>query len=404
VKKETIPDIFEIFAWTGDDEVMGIRHREKPLFGVQFHPESVMTDVGPRIIENFLSIVHGKKSVQRCFVSLREPISLLVDGKSLDRDEMADSMNMIMSGEATSSQIGAFLTALAVKGETPVEIASAVRIMREKALPINPRSEDILDTCGTGGDRSGSFNVSTTVAFVAAGAGALVAKHGNRSVTSKSGSADVLEALGARLDTEPQVVERCLNEVGVTFMFAPKFHLAMKYAIKPRQEIGIKTLFNILGPLSNPARANRQIVGVYSEALGDVYAKVLNLLGVKKGIVVHGTDGFDEVSISAPTTVWEIGSGEIEKYSFEPSSLGIAYGDPDAIKGGDAEQNGRIMKRVLSGEEGIPLDMVLVNSAFAIYCSGLAENIERGLSLARRSVQSGEGMKKLSAFLEYFGG
>ncbi len=402
VRKETIPDEFEICAWTGDNEVMGIRHREKPLFGVQFHPESVMTEFGTRIIENFLSLVHGKKTARRCFVSLKEPISLLVSGKSLDGDEMADSMNMIMSGEATGSQIGAFLTALAVKGETPEEIASAVRIMREKAIPITPRREDVLDTCGTGGDRSGSFNVSTTVAFVAAGAGACVAKHGNRSVTSKSGSADVLEALGACFDTDPQVVERCLNEVGVTFMFAPKFHLAMKYAIKARQEIGIKTLFNILGPLSNPARASRQVVGVYSEELGEVYAKVMNLLGVKKGIVVHGTDGFDEVSISAPTVVWEIGEGKIVRYTFEPPSLGIGFGDVKEIKGGDADLNGRIMRRVLSGEESTALDMVLVNSAFAIYCSGLAEDLEGGLSLARESIRSGEAMIKLSAFLDYF--
>jgi anthranilate phosphoribosyltransferase len=402
ISRDTIPGTFEVSAWTEDGQVMGIHHKKKPLFGLQFHPESITTEYGMRIIENFLSVIKGGQSLKRCFVTLKEPLDLLVSGKSLKWGEMADAMNMIMTGECSGPQISAFLTALSIKGETPEEIASAVTIMRERAIPINTVRKDILDTCGTGGDKSGSFNVSTTVAFVASGAGACVAKHGNRSVTSSSGSADVLEELGANLDTDPSIVESCLNEVGITFMFAPKFHLAMKYAIGPRREIGIKTIFNILGPLSSPANANHQVVGVYSKDLGETYGKVMCELGIKRGIVVHGEDGLDEVSLAAPTSVWDISEGSMKTYTFDPHSLGFEYCSNDAIKGGDARHNAAILNAVISGNEGAPLDMVLLNSAFAIYCSGIASDLDEGLEKAKESIFSGKAAKKLESFISYF--
>lgn len=399
---DKVPDDVEVCAWTSDGEIMGIRHKRKHVFGLQFHPESVMTDFGMRFFENFLSIVKGGRRPTRYFVNLKDAIGIVQAGKDLRPSEMEDAMNMIMSGECTPAQIASFLTALSMKKETPEEIAAAVNIMREKAVSIDAEREDVLDTCGTGGDRSGTFNISTTVAFVAAGAGACVAKHGNRSVTSKAGSADVLEALGANLETPPLVVEKCLRDIGVTFMFAPKFHLAMKYAIQPRRDIGIKTIFNILGPLSNPAGADRQVVGVYSEELGEVYAKVMRELRIKKSIIVHGTDGLDEVSICAPTFIWEVEGGRIDKYLFDPRSLGFEYREREEIKGGDGVVNGRMLRDVLEGVQGAASDTVVLNSAFALYCAGIADNLKDGAQLAKDAISNGSAKEKLDRFLHYF--
>ncbi len=331
---------------------------------------------------------------------IQEAIAKVIEGKDLRRDEMTDAMNQIMSGEATDAQIGAFLIALRVKGESVGEIAGAASVMREKATPIVTKHDVIVDTCGTGGDHSGTFNISTTAAFVVAGAGLCVAKHGNRAATSQSGSADVLSALGVNIEASPETVSRCLDDVGIGFLFAISLHGAMKYAIGPRREIGARTIFNALGPLSNPAGAKRQVVGVYSAALTETLAGVLATLESERAFVVHGSDGLDEMTLTGPTKVSELKAGSVSTYDVSPGDFGLGQATADALKGGDADYNAEITRSILNGEEGPRRDIVLLNAAAAIVAGDKARDLQEGVQVAAEVIDSGKALEKLEGLKE----
>lgn len=325
---------------------------------------------------------------------VKESIHMLVNNISLSETEIADDMREIMEGKVTDAQIGAFLTALRIKGETVEEITGAAKIMREKATTIKS-PEGVLDTCGTGGDMSHTFNISTTTALIVAGAGIPVAKHGNRSVSSQSGSADVLEALGLKINLTPEKVEKCLFETGFGFLFAPLFHPAMKYAIGPRREMGIRTIFNILGPITNPAGAKRQILGVFADKLTRTLAMVLGNLGAVNAMVVHGEDGLDEVSISGRTKVARYSDGEVKEFHIDPEDFGIWRHSIEHIRGGSKEENAGITVSILKGEKGPRRDIVLMNAAVAVIVSGRTEDFKTAFSIAVDSIDSGRAMKKL---------
>ena len=322
-------------------------------------------------------------------------IQQLIDGQDLDRGAARGTMDQIMSGGATDAQIGAFLIALRCKGETVDEIAGFAEAMREKATPIGGGREPMIDTCGTGGDGSGTFNISTAVAFVAAGAGLCVAKHGNRAMSSKCGSADVLAALGVDVEASAEKVATCLDEVGIGFLFAPKLHGAMKHAIGPRKEIGTRTVFNILGPLTNPAGARRQLIGVFAAELTERMAAVLRALGSERALVVHGSDGLDELTLTGPSQVTELRDGELETYEVAPGDFGYDVVDGSALVGGDAAENARILTDVLKGIAGAPRDVVVMNAAAAIVAGGLADRLQDGAARAVAAIESGKALAAL---------
>jgi anthranilate phosphoribosyltransferase len=331
---------------------------------------------------------------------IREAIGILVSRRSLSMEQASEVMGEIMNGEATQAQIGAFLTALHLKGETVEEIAGMARVMREKALRVSVDGL-LVDTCGTGGDGSGTFNISTAAALVAAGAGLKVAKHGNRGMSSACGSADVLEALGAKIELDPDGVKRCLEEVGIGFMFAPLFHPAMKHAVGPRREIGIRTVFNILGPLTNPAGAQTQVIGVPDKVFGPKVAQALKLLGVEVAMVVHGLDGMDELSTCGPTLVWEVDqrSDRPRSYTVAPEDVGISRSSLEDIRGGTAPENADIIRRVLGGERGPARDAVLLNAAAALKVGGRVDGLKEGVDVAAEAIDSGKAQGKLEAFV-----
>lgn len=331
---------------------------------------------------------------------IKEAIGKIVEGIDLSESEMMGVMNIIMEGEATPAQIGAFITALRLKGETVDEVTGAARIMRRKATRINALSSVIVDTCGTGGDGMNTFNISTTAAFVVAAAGLTVAKHGNRAVSSGCGSADVLEALGVNIDAGPEIVEECIQQIGIGFLFAPRLHGAMKYAVGPRREIGIRTIFNMLGPLTNPAGATSQLIGVYDPGLTEMFAGVLKNLGAKRAFVVHGSDGLDEATVVGETRVSELNDGLITTYNINSIDFFGETSDGRELLGGDASANAEITRGVLTGKDGACRKVVLLNAALAIMAGGKAENIRKGIDVAADCIDNGAAVKKLQALIE----
>jgi anthranilate phosphoribosyltransferase len=333
-------------------------------------------------------------------MNIREAIARLVSRSDLSEAETIEVMNQIMTGEATPLQIASFLTALRMKGETAQEITGAARVMREKVHRVRVKTDLVLDTCGTGGDQKGTFNISTASAFVVAGAGIAVAKHGNRSVSSQSGSADVLAVLGVKIDAPKEKVEECVERIGIGFLFAPLLHEAMKYAVQPRREIGIRTVFNLLGPLTNPAGATHQLTGIYDGDLTELIAQVLRNLGTARAMIVHGLEGLDEISLSGPTRVSELKEGQIRTYTLTPEELSLKRCRLEELRGGSPEECANALSGVLQGEKGPKRDVVLLNSGAALYLSGAASSVAEGMRLAAQSIDSGRAREKLDLLVQ----
>jgi anthranilate phosphoribosyltransferase len=332
-------------------------------------------------------------------MDMQAAIGAVIEGRHLNREEMQEVMRLIMTGEATPAQVGGFLIALRMKGETVDEIAGAAAVMRELATGVDVDKAHLVDTCGTGGDSAGTFNISTASTFVVAAAGGVVAKHGNRSVSSTSGSADVLEAAGVNLELTPEQVARCVKEVGVGFMFAPRHHSAMKHAIGPRREMGVRTIFNLLGPLTNPAGAPHQVMGVFSTQWVEPVAQVLKLMGSRHVLVVHSEDGLDEISIGAPTHVAELKDGEVSTYSINPEQFGMARHDLSELRVSSAAQSLEIIRGVLDDRPGPARDIVALNAGAAIYAADLADSLEAGVRCALEVIASGEAKARLEALV-----
>jgi len=394
IERESLPPGFEISATSSDGEIMAIRHVEQRIEGVQFHPESIGTEEGERLIRNFLSGVREVPSV-------KSMLKRLSQREELSRAEARSFMDQIAEGAVSQSQVGAFLAALTLKGPSLEEITGFASSLYDRAVKL-PLPEDLatVDTCGTGGDSSGTFNISTAAAFVAAGAGAHVAKHGNRSITSRSGSADVLDALGVSTKMGPPLAARAIQEAGMAFLFAPAYHPAFKNIMGPRRELGFRTIFNMIGPLLNPARAKSQVVGVYSAELTETVAAILSNLGVTRALVVHGLDGIDEISLVGPSKVTELKDSWMRSYVIEPEDFGFEHCAPADLKGGDAAENAAIIERVLSGDPGPKRDVVLLNAAAAILATSLAPDYAAAIEAARLSIDSGSALRVLSRLRE----
>ena len=332
---------------------------------------------------------------------LQDAIHKLIDKQDLTKHEAYECVLEIMSGKATDALIASFLTGLRMKGETIPEIAGCAVAMREMATKIETKHINVIDTCGTGGDGLGTFNISTAAAIVAASAGANVAKHGNRAISSKSGSADVLKALGVNIEASKEKTERCLNEIGIAFLFAPLLHGAMKYATPVRRELGIRTVFNILGPLTNPAGAKRQLLGVYRTKLTEILAHVLQDLGSERALVVHGVGGMDEVSTIGETKITEIRNGDLSTYSITPESVGISRAEISQLAGSDAATNAEIVRSVMSGKKGPHRDITIFNAGAALYVAGIADSIHNGVQRSAEAIDAGHSKKKLQELIEF---
>lgn len=332
---------------------------------------------------------------------MQELIQKAVDRQNLTQEEAKQAMSLMLSGAATQAQLGAFLTALRMKGETLEELTGFAAVLKEKAMHIAPNTENYVDLVGTGGDRTFTFNVSTTSAFVAAGAGLPIAKHGNRSISSKSGAGDVLEALGVNITAEPEVVQKCVEEAGLGFMFAPSFNKSMKYVGQARKEMGVRSVFNILGPLANPSDARCMVVGVYDPSLTDLIAKAMSNLGVERGFVVSGEDCMDEFTLTGRTVVSEIKLGEVITYEVTPEQFGFKRASLGELKGGDVAENAEITAGILRGEvQGAKRDIVLLNAGATLYAGGIASNMEEGIRLSEESIDSGRAYGVLEKLVE----
>ena len=331
----------------------------------------------------------------------RDNLNKIVQGRDLTAAEMGAMIDHVLSGEATDAQIGALMGALATKGETFEELAGAAQAMRRKAHRIQTPGATVVDTCGTGGDGAQTFNISTTTAFVVAGCGVTVAKHGNRSISSRCGSADLLETLGVNLNTDPELVEEAIFELGIGFLFAPLYHGAMRHAAKARKEVAIRSIFNMLGPLTNPAGANCQLLGVYARPLTEMFANALKLLGGRRALVVHGHDGLDEISVCAPTRVAELRDGLVTTYDLHPEQFFGSLADPATLAGGDAAANAEITRKILAGEKGPRRNVVLINTAAALMAAGKAASLADGLGLAESALDSGAAAAKLEGLVRF---
>ena len=330
-------------------------------------------------------------------MKIQNALKKVLDKVDLKEEEMVSIMTQIMEGQVKDSQLGSLLTALSIKGESIEEIAGAAIVMRDKSENINvSRTETIVDTCGTGGDGANTFNISTAAAFVVAGCGLTVAKHGNKAVSSLSGSADVLRCLGVNIDADKLTVEKCLDEIGIGFLFAPMMHGAMKYAAGVRKELGFRTIFNLLGPLTNPAGANAQVIGIYDSSRLKQIASVLKLLGTRQAFVVNGSDGLDEITLTGTTNVCELVNGQVKEYTLEPENFELTACKAKDISGGTPEENANIIKNILSGEQGPKRDIVLMNASAAICAGGIAEDLKVAMHLARQSIDTGSAEKKLN--------
>ena len=400
---EPVPAELEIIATTAEGEIMALKHRQHQTYGVQFHPESILTEHGKQLLKNFLDIKITPPAGASADPSMLKPfIAKTINKTDLTADEAEEAMNIIMTGQATPAQIGAYLVSLRMKGETIPEITGSVRAMRANAVKVKlaDSNERIYDIVGTGGDGAHTFNISTAAAFVLAGTGRKVAKHGNRAASSQCGSADVLSALGVNLDLTPEQVAKAIDTIGIGFMFAPKFHPAMKYAVGPRKEIGQRTIFNILGPLTNPANANIQLTGVFDPKLTEPLANVLNQLGSRAALVIHGAGGTDELNTCGVNRISHLKDGAVSTYDLDPTTLGFSLATIQDLRGGTPDESALMMREILTGAlNGARRESVLLNAAGARAAE--TGDFNSALEEATASLDSGKALAKLNALVEF---
>jgi anthranilate synthase/phosphoribosyltransferase len=394
IREDTLPEELEISAFAQDGEIMGVRHKQYTVEGIQFHPESIASEYGKRLLRNFLNY-------KRDPFKVNELLPKLVKGASMTQDEAEAFMDEVTEGNMTDAQLAGFLVAITAKGPTSEEIAGCATVLKKKKVSLKS-DYDLIDTCGTGGDELGTFNISSLAALVVASCGGFVAKHGNRAMSSKCGSADFFKEMGITIEATPQKAKELLERTGFTFLFAPVFHKAMKYAGQVRRELKLKTIFNLIGPLSNPADASYQLIGVYSGELCLPVAQAAKLLGVKRIMAVHGLDGMDEISVSSPTKIVEIDENNtVKDYIFDPRSIGVNIYRSDELIGGDAKKNVSIAFKIIAGE-GSPAitEAVLLNAGAALYIGKIAQSIKEGYGIARNALLNGDVKRKLDQIIE----